>query len=64
MKLKMIGWARRTKVSSAVSLEPLQLLSCYLAWVKPNLGSRNVSCFKQVVNFNRLVYEFGIKTCI
>ena len=54
MKLKMIGWARRTKVSSAISLEPLQLLSCYLAWVKPN----------RVVNSNRLGYEFGIKTCI
>jgi hypothetical protein len=54
MKLKMIGWVRRTKVVSAISLEPLQLLSCYLAWVKPNFGSRSVGCFKPVVDSDRL----------
>ena len=64
MNLKMIGLVRRTNVASTVSLEPFQLLSCYLAWVKPNFDSRNVSCFKRVVNSNRLGYEFGIKTCI
>jgi hypothetical protein len=64
MKLKMIGLVRRTNLASAVSLEPFQLLSCHLAWVKPNFDSRNISCFKQVVNSNRLGYEFGIKTCI
>jgi hypothetical protein len=61
MKLKMVGWVRRTKVGSAVSLEPFQLLSCYLAWVNPNFDSCNISCFKGVVNSNRLGYEFGIK---
>ena len=64
MKLKMIGLVRRTNVASAVSLEPFQLLSCYLFLVKPNFDLPNVSCFKRVVNSNRLGYEFGIKTCI
>jgi len=54
----------RTKVANAVSLESFQLLSYYLSWIKPNFDSHNVSCFKWVVNSNRLGYEFGIKTCI
>ena len=64
MNLKMIGLVRRTNVASAVSPEPFQLVSYYLAWVKPNFDSHNVSCFKRVVNSNRFGYKFGIKTCI
>jgi len=55
------SWA---EVAGAVSLEPNQLLSSYLAWSQLNFGPHNINCFKWVVDFNRLGYELGIQIFI
>ena len=38
-------WVDRQSRVNAVSLEPNQLVSCYLAWSLPILDSHNKSCF-------------------